>query len=968
MTSESAMFSRTYRELFSKLDREEIKKFLSTENFDINRKDSDCNAALHSAVVVGDLELVEFILSFPEANINIKSDDYEFTPLMIAAQKNYPEILKYLLEKGADLKIVNCEGVTTLMFAAVKGAVECIDVLLDHKDCNVNAVNKYNLNALIAGIDYPEVVERLINLTDLSVESIEGLNAFNFACKSDSGSIEVIQMLLEKYPFDVNKKDIDGENAIMHAISTNNFHLIEYLTGKGASLSQFNDQGACGYHYIVIFDESETYFDDEHHELPEPFMLVAIEEAARYNRIKTIKKFISIVLSSESFGKAEIAASFGLAIKFAFYSGNLEIVKILIATNLISDEDLVLSFNDILLGSSKNSLACFKYLYDLIPKENIKIDIENLFENVFVKRLYESCKIILNNFDIDLNYTNYLMYASCFGEFELVKLLVEKGADVNHIRSDIKQTALFSAASKNHLEIVKYLLEHDADPTIVNISGASPLFISAFNGNFEIFSAILEKDKNINLKVNDGSCVFLAACTSGDFEIIKTLVEMGADINSIESDKNNCFHLIAKNISNLDSFIYLIGNVDNLDKMLNDVNIEGQTPLDCIIEHVDFRVTVLSKLLEAKPELRKYFDFIDEFSIENKENKGTCLICKEEFEVEDKAIKLPCGHEFHKICFENCSNINFTCPHCKSLPYVVKILRDSIPFEKHVRIFLQENPEKIKQLVSSKNFDINSTDSDGITVLHIAAFSNNVEVMKFILREPNVNINSKTFDSKATPLLYAAENGGFEALKYLIEQGADLRTSNNEGFTALMLAVTSNSIECVDELLKHENCDVNAQNSSGLNALMIGIENIEMVRRLIDRTDLSHETKGGLTAFHYACYAGLLEVVQLMLAKNVVDVNKPDRSGKTPMELAFTRCNMDVMNCLHQYGASMPGTVSFVKIGGNSGPEVIYREYPPQNIPNYGGPQTFHPQGLHPYHPSPVFDTKSPDTGCCNIS
>jgi ankyrin repeat protein len=47
------------------------------------------------------------------------------------------------------------------------------------------------------------------------------------------------------------------------------------------------------------------------------------------------------------------------------------------------------------------------------------------------------------------------------GHLEIVKLLLEHGADVN--AKTAYETALHLAAEKGHLEIVKFLLEHGAD-------------------------------------------------------------------------------------------------------------------------------------------------------------------------------------------------------------------------------------------------------------------------------------------------------------------------------------------------------------------------------------------------------------------------------------------------------------------------------------------------------------------------
>ena len=62
------------------------------------------------------------------------------TPLMLATQLGDPESVRILLEAGADPSFP-CERFAPIHTAAKKGrrAAECLQAMLDHPDCNVNA-------------------------------------------------------------------------------------------------------------------------------------------------------------------------------------------------------------------------------------------------------------------------------------------------------------------------------------------------------------------------------------------------------------------------------------------------------------------------------------------------------------------------------------------------------------------------------------------------------------------------------------------------------------------------------------------------------------------------------------------------------------------------------------------------------------------------------------------------------------
>src|SRR3989344_116179 len=73
--------------------------------------------------------------------------------------------------------------------------------------------------------------------------------------------------------------------------------------------------------------------------------------------------------------------------------------------------------------------------------------------------------LLKNGFKIDdrgLNGCTSLMYASQQGKLDMVKFLVEHGADVNHFALRYESTPLREATRFGHLEVVKYLKDHGA--------------------------------------------------------------------------------------------------------------------------------------------------------------------------------------------------------------------------------------------------------------------------------------------------------------------------------------------------------------------------------------------------------------------------------------------------------------------------------------------------------------------------
>ena len=68
------------------------------------------------------------------ANINVV-DDYGYTPLMRAVLKNHVEIVKLLIDNGADLNIKNLKsaGSTALIYSVIDNRIEITQLLIDAK-------------------------------------------------------------------------------------------------------------------------------------------------------------------------------------------------------------------------------------------------------------------------------------------------------------------------------------------------------------------------------------------------------------------------------------------------------------------------------------------------------------------------------------------------------------------------------------------------------------------------------------------------------------------------------------------------------------------------------------------------------------------------------------------------------------------------------------------------------------------
>ena len=97
--------------------------------------------SIHQAATDGNIEAVKQHLA-DGVDVNAKDDEYGATSLHITVEYGYKEIVKLLIDAGADVHEKDKNGSTPLHDAALNGQKEIAELLID-KGADVNAKNKF---------------------------------------------------------------------------------------------------------------------------------------------------------------------------------------------------------------------------------------------------------------------------------------------------------------------------------------------------------------------------------------------------------------------------------------------------------------------------------------------------------------------------------------------------------------------------------------------------------------------------------------------------------------------------------------------------------------------------------------------------------------------------------------------------------------------------------------------------------
>ena len=120
--------------------------------------------------------------------------------------------------------------------------------------------------------------------------------------------------------------------------------------------------------------------------------------------------------------------------------------------------------------------------------------------------------------------------AVVYGDFEKVKKMIYNNPNIINSKDKYGFSALHNVMCEEQFEIVKYLINKGADVNIQNDQGIAPIHLACYVKNVEL---LIKAGANINMKDKEGNTPLSILTAEGEesIEVIRYLLLKGADRN-----------------------------------------------------------------------------------------------------------------------------------------------------------------------------------------------------------------------------------------------------------------------------------------------------------------------------------------------------------------------------------------------------------------------------------------------------
>ena len=799
------------------------------------------------------------------------------TPLHQAAEGGHVSTVKAMLEEGCPVDVVDKDGCSVLLAAAVNDNAEMIREIVSTPGCDINAADRSHMTPLhkVAQHGKTEAALELIRHGAKKALASHKLGTPLHVAAVSRHVSTVKAMLRVGCPVDVVNNE--GYSVLHFAAQGGNAEVVRELLSTGCDMNAAANDGRTPLHVAARKGNTEAALELIRQGAEKAIVAggagTPLHQAAVGGHVSTVKAMLEAGCPVDV-----VDSNSGSVLHFAAQGGNAEVVRVVLSTGC----DMNAAAND---GRTPLHVAavngCTEAALELIRHGAKKAIVAGVMGTPLhqaaggghvstVKAMLRAgCPVDV----VDSNSGSVLHAAAAGGNAEVVREVLSTGCDMNTACSD-GRTPLHVAAVKGNTEASLELIRHGAEKAIVVGKTGAPLHQAAEGGHVSTVKAMLEAGCPVDVLDSDGNSVLHFAAQGGNAEVVRVVLSTGCDMNAAANDGTTPLHVAAVK-GCTEAALELIRH--GAEKAI--VAGAGATPLHQAA--VGGHVSTVKAMLEAGCPV----DVVDR----------NC------WSVLHAAAGGGNAEVIREVCSTGCdinalTGINSVTPlhtavnngHTEAALELIRlgaekaIVAGQFGTPLHQAV-LGAYAFTVKTLLKA-GCPVDVVCTTGATVLHWAAEGGSVEVIREVLSTNKCNINAIANDGE-TPLHVAAWKGNTEAAMVLIRHGAEKAIVAGAAGTPLHHAAGGGHVSTVKAMLE-AGCPVDVVSSIGISVL------------------------------HAASMYGYVEVMDMLLSRGC-DVNATDYRGNTPLDYAALAGEVNAVLKLIRHGADKNTT------GGTYGGPVL---------------------------------------------
>lgn len=510
-----------------------------------------------------------------------------------------------------------------------------------------------------------------------------------------------------------------------------------------------------------------------------------------------------------------------------------------------------------------------------------------------------------------------LRWASQRGFLEQVHLLLRVGSKDEAFKSSDEWgfTAAHLAAFYNQAEVLRALIEAGADTNIRDHTGCTPLHLSALEGHCEVAEVLLANGSDPSLVDDEGLTASHRAAKENQCDMLHVLAAAGDDLSAVDNYGDSLLHAAARGGAR-ETFEMLVNTRAGILRWRNDT---GWTPVHVAV--VESSVEMVKHVLDVATS-HQFQDTGFDIDSARSDDGATSLI---------HAVRVG-SREAVELLLDYGANIHTTdhmegsALHSAVAGGYTELVRDLIrrgadvnarhrggaPYAVLDAVHFGYS-ETLEALLEGGARLLDATTDDGYTALHLAAYEGHLGLLRLLLKKDlSLDINTRSLHG-STPLIIATGAGRFDAVRMLLDHGANASTSDYAGLTPLHWAVNRNRPRIVRMLLEH-GADPLAESADGHDAVLIahmsleGVDLEEMMMvfsRDIECLHTRDPRKIALKQLLLAAESGKLDLITALVQGGDVNVNSEDEDGYTGLLFASENGQDDAVELLIRLGAEV---------------------------------------------------------------